>query len=122
MTQSQCLQVNTRWKALAEIYTIHLSRIPRRKEMGEKKEMERHDEKGRLAMAENNYGDNNKIDAQLTPLLCTVFGIQIRKAGEKEPGQNNPRKGENKEIISSSSLPSTSSERWLRRRNHENED
>ena len=54
--------------------------------------MERHDEKGRLAMA----------------LLCTVFGIQIRKAGEKEPGQNNPRKGENEKRISSSSLPSTS--------------
>ena len=37
--------------------------------MEEKKKMERHDEKGRLAMAENNYGDNNKIEAQLTPLL-----------------------------------------------------
>ena len=37
--------------------------------MEEKKKMERQDEKGRLAMAENNYGDNNKIEAQLTPLL-----------------------------------------------------
>ena len=26
-------------------------------------------------------------------LLCTIFGIQIRKAGKKEPGQNNTRKG-----------------------------
>ena len=41
-------------------------------------------------------------------LLCTVFGIQIRKAGKKEPGQNSPRKGENEKRISSSSLPSTS--------------
>ena len=48
--------------------------------------MERHDEKGRLAMEEKNYGDHNKIEAQLTPLLallCTVFGIPIRKAGSK---------------------------------------
>ena len=41
--------------------------------MEEKKKMERQDEKGRLAMAENNYGDNNKIEAQLTPLLCTAL-------------------------------------------------
>ena len=33
------LQVNTRWKALAEIYTMHLNRIPRWKEMVEKKKM-----------------------------------------------------------------------------------
>ena len=37
--------------------------------MEEKKKMERHDEKGRLSMAENNYGDHNKIEAQVTPLL-----------------------------------------------------
>jgi len=69
---SQILQVYiTRWKALAEIYTMHLSRIPRCKGMEEKKKMERQDEKGRQAMAENNYGDNNKIEAQPTALLCT---------------------------------------------------
>ena len=27
--RSQILQVNARWKALAEIYTMHLNRIPR---------------------------------------------------------------------------------------------
>ena len=27
--------------------------------------------------------------------FCTVFGIHNRKLGEKEPGQNNPEKGEN---------------------------
>ena len=37
--------------------------------MEEKKKMERHDEKGRLAMAGNNYGDHNKIEAQVTRLL-----------------------------------------------------
>ena len=37
--------------------------------MEEKKKMERQDEKGRLAMAENNYGDNKKIEAQLAPLF-----------------------------------------------------
>ena len=37
--------------------------------MEEKKKMERHDEKGRLATEENNCGDHNKIEAQLTPLL-----------------------------------------------------
>ena len=37
--------------------------------MEEKKKMERHDEKGRLSMAENNYGDHYKIEAQVTPLL-----------------------------------------------------
>ena len=41
-------------------------------------------------------------------LLCTVFGIQIRKAGKKEPGQNRNRKGENEKRISRSSIPSTS--------------
>ena len=35
----------------------------------EEKEIERHDEKGRLAMEENNYGTHNKIEAQPTPLL-----------------------------------------------------
>ena len=35
-------------------------------------EKERHDEKGRLATEENDYGDHNKIEAQLT-LLCTVL-------------------------------------------------
>ena len=39
--------------------------------MEEKKMMERHDEKGRLSMAENNYGDHYKIEAQVTPLLGT---------------------------------------------------
>ena len=37
--------------------------------MEEKKKMERHDEKGRLSMAENNSGDHYKIEAQVTPLL-----------------------------------------------------
>ena len=37
--------------------------------MEEKKKMERQDEKGRLSMAENNYGDHYKIEAQVTPLL-----------------------------------------------------
>ena len=39
--RSQILQVTTHWKALAEIYTKHLNRIPRWKEMVEKKKMER---------------------------------------------------------------------------------
>ena len=37
--------------------------------MEEKKKMERHDEKGRLSMAENNYGDHYNVEAQVTPLL-----------------------------------------------------
>ena len=41
----------------------------------EEKKMERQDEKGRLAMAENNYGDNNKIEA----LLCTALQSEILK-------------------------------------------
>ena len=33
--------------------------------------MERHDEKGRLSMEENNYGDHYKIEAQVTKVLLS---------------------------------------------------
>ena len=64
MYRSRLLQVNTRWKALAEIYTMH-SFAPF-------------------------WNPHSKTGEKRTWLLCTVFGIHNRKLAEKDHGQNNP--------------------------------
>ena len=59
--------------------------------MEEKKKMERQDEKGRLAMAENNYGDNS------TPLHH--FEIQSPKErGEKDLAKTTRRKMKKRKV------------------------
>ena len=40
--------------------------------MGEKKKMERYDDKGRLSMKENNYGDHS-----FAPFLITKFLLKL---------------------------------------------